>query len=139
MTAVVLNDEGADQKSGRGQRKQQRRPVRVFDRGEHDADDKYQRHERRDQLLDRKARHRIRDTFGNELQAGGRAVFAFPASAAARSGANSGIAHWNFGTALRLQRLLKAHVQSFGPPRVKSTAGHTLRRVAYSTCFAKRR
>src|SRR5947208_1808000 len=58
MAAIVLDDESPNKKSSSGKCKQQRCPVGVLDRGEHDADDDDQRHECCDQLLYRKPRDR---------------------------------------------------------------------------------
>ena len=129
---AVLDDEGADQQAGCGQRQKQRRPISGFDRRKHRADDDDERYQRRDQLAYGKLRHRA-------------AIFLTMCSKAAdalllRLGHRIGTddLRWtrltceNVDAALCMKRLLNSQVQGLGPPGVESNA---VRRSASRSIF----
>ena len=124
MPAIVLNDEGADEQPGGREREKKRRPIGVLDRREHRRDDEDERHQRGDKLLDRKTGHRATILLTMRRQPAHALLLAFRHDVRSNR-AQSRSVLIEFGTALRMQRLLYAQVQDVGPPKVARKVVHS--------------
>lgn len=115
MPAVVLNDEGANEKTGSWNGKKKRRPIGMLNGRKHHRDHQHEGNQGRDQLLDCKAWNRAAILLAVRGQTAHALFLRFRHRIRCNDGSQSLIAA-KVGTAFRAKRRLEAEVQGLGPP-----------------------